>query len=324
MNFQNIKQVKDAEAYLDVAFRKSRSKEQPKSRLDKLTRLRNAELSKLDVFRNVLVDSLQKIIDDFPRIKELPMFYQDMMRNNVDLDKYLKSLSSIKWVNDNVSKLQKDCARKIFKAESEEVIRTSVKGFQGRVASMMKQINKFLDFLEKTRRIMKDFPHIEEGAFIVCLAGFPNVGKSTVLSKITSSKPEIKDYSFTTKNLNSGFLFAGLKKVQIIDTPGTLAREDKMNVIEKMAYLAIKLVSNIVIFVFDPTYRYTFDDQVKLFYYLKQFDKETFVYISKTDIADKKNIDQVIDFCTENELKYISDVKDLSTFIKKEARKKRE
>ena len=125
----------------------------------------------------------------------------------------------------------------------------------------------------------------------VCIAGFPNVGKSTLLGKITTSKPEIKNYAFTTKTLNMGYMSAGKEdNVQVIDTPGTLAREDKMNNIEKQAYLAIKYQADLIVYVFDPTDTYPIEDQEALFELMKKYRKPIVVYLSKTDIATKQQI----------------------------------
>lgn len=57
----------------------------------------------------------------------------------------------------------------------------------------------------------------------VGLAGFPNVGKSTILSIITSAKPKIANYHFTTLKPNLGVVNVGPGQSYVIaDIPGLI------------------------------------------------------------------------------------------------------
>lgn len=56
----------------------------------------------------------------------------------------------------------------------------------------------------------------------VGLIGFPNVGKSTILSIITSAKPKIANYHFTTLTPNLGVVEIDKKSFVIADIPGLI------------------------------------------------------------------------------------------------------
>lgn len=57
----------------------------------------------------------------------------------------------------------------------------------------------------------------------VGLVGFPNVGKSTLLSRVTNARPKIANYHFTTLNPNLGVVdFDGGKGFVIADIPGLI------------------------------------------------------------------------------------------------------
>lgn len=61
----------------------------------------------------------------------------------------------------------------------------------------------------------------------VGLVGFPNVGKSTILSMITSAKPKIADYHFTTLSPNLGIAKYYDRNFTIADIPGLIEGASK-------------------------------------------------------------------------------------------------
>lgn len=70
----------------------------------------------------------------------------------------------------------------------------------------------------KERKVTLELKSIADAG----LVGFPNVGKSTLLSELTSAKPKIDNYHFTTLAPNLGVVKADDKSFIIADIPGLI------------------------------------------------------------------------------------------------------
>ncbi len=289
MNFQDLHKIEDHKFYLDRAFKESKKKghaQYLRSNGDKTSRIRTAEYEKIRTFGNEIRTRFEAITKNFPSIDSIPEFYQELVRNTLDYDRLKKSLGAIAWASQQVSLLTEEFQRKMKHSKTENDIKKIMNAYYGRASSIVKQVKENLSYVEEARKTMKEFPTIKTDLFTVAITGFPNIGKSTLLSRVTPAKPEIKDYAFTTKGLNLGYSKYGIHKVQFIDTPGVLAR-DRRNAIEEQAYLVLKYVANMIVYVIDLTEPYPLKIQEKLLKELKEHDKPIIVYLSKTDILSK-------------------------------------
>jgi nucleolar GTP-binding protein len=155
--------------------------------------------------------------------------------------------------------------------------------FLGRLRSILKRLEKPLDTLRAARDVLKRLPD-PTSHFTVCLAGFPNAGKSTLIKTLTGAHAEIAAYAFTTRTLNYGTTEIGHLEVQFVDTPGTLNRV-RTNPIEKQALLALQHLAKAIVFVYDPLRED--EEQEKLFETLFVYEVPLAVYASKQDIEPK-------------------------------------
>ncbi len=312
MSFQDIKRIEKAQTYLDIAIRKGiKSKSGSHQRPD-MKKAKQLNMQIMGIINDVLSSKLDEIVKDFPALDNFSEFYAELLKVTLDRDALKKALGSVSWAKKKINELAREHKSKTGLAVSFERLDKIRKAFLGRISSVMGQIDKYLTLLEEARMVFYDYPMLKNDLFTVCIAGFPNIGKTTLLSKLTTSKPDIQAYAFTTTRLNLGYAEMHGQKVQFIDVPGTLARPDKMNNIEKQAYLAIKYVADLVIYIFDLTEPYPLEDQKKLLENLKEFRKPIIFYLSKTDILEK---DDVEEFCKE--VKAITRINELKDEITK-------
>ena len=289
MNFQYIPPIETSDHYLDNAFRGARKKTSGKIDGQWIDKVRKKELIKIDVAKDKLTIPLKKILDEFPSFDGLPDFYKELTKLTLDVEKVKHALASVKWAITRIGEFQKMYARKVAKSSRQPEIKAAIKEFYGRVSSVLKRQEKHFKTLNKARKVMRTYPDIKE-MFTVCIFGFPNVGKSTLLNTLAKTKAKTAAYAFTTVGINVGYMNIGEIEIQLLDVPGTLARLDKQNLIERQAYAALK-ISHAVIYVFDVTEPYVMSDQEQLLKTISK-SKDVLLYLSKTDLLKKEQISE--------------------------------
>lgn len=70
----------------------------------------------------------------------------------------------------------------------------------------MKRQNSSLLYLEQVRQHLSRLPSIDPNTRTLLITGFPNVGKSSFINKLTRADVEVQPYPFTTKSLFIGHM----------------------------------------------------------------------------------------------------------------------
>ena len=282
------------EEALDKAFSRAK-KAASKTRTSKIPRQmkgKRVEEARVKTACQVIEASFKSILDKTPKIEELPMFYQDYIDVVVGVDKLKKSLGALNWAVALLSKIENQYVHKIRRSKSENAASIRREAF-GRISSIMNRIRDELTFLDYAKARLRNMPTIDFEAITAVIAGFPNVGKSTLLRKMTTAEPKVADYPFTTTGIQIGHLERKWKKYQIIDTPGLLDRPIRdMNEIELNAMVALEHLADVIFFIFDvsETSGYFMDSQFKLLEEIKQiFDTPVICIFNKIDLVENIN-----------------------------------
>tara|TARA_R110002051_G_scaffold45354_1_gene91324 strand:+ start:49030 stop:50043 length:1014 start_codon:yes stop_codon:yes gene_type:complete len=150
----------------------------------------------------------------------------------------------------------------------------------------------------------------------VGLVGFPNAGKSTLLSVLTSAKPKIADYEFTTLKPNLGIVeYRDFKSFVMADIPGIIegAAEGK-----GLGYYFLRHIErNSILLFLIPADAKDIVEQYEILvdelrrYNPEMLDKERFVVISKSDMLDdelKAEMAVILDKDLDSNYLFISSV----------------
>jgi nucleolar GTP-binding protein len=279
VEFEKMPTVPTADEILDRSFRRAAKKMQEKT---------NKDRANTDFVRAVgaaIHDRMVYIIRGFPEFEKIPPFYREMADILYGLDRIKQSLGAVGWAAKHTKMVGNQLVLQSRKADDTQVVR---KRAVARLASMVHQIDRDLHFLNEVRNTLRALPHVED-TFTVVIAGYPNVGKSSFIRKVSSAEPEIASYPFTTKGIIVGHRIMGREKIQFVDTPGILDRPaEERNAIEKQALSAMMNVASVVLFILDPSEHcgYPMEVQLRLLEEVKGMVKTPVVVVAnKSDLV---------------------------------------
>ncbi len=261
----------------------------------RLDKRKDLELQKIRFINDNSNKRIRKIIKSFPNMKNIDDIYIKLINTSeTKVSEITDSLSRLLWIANSIDELTQSTEWKIKKSRSQETIGFLMKKYIGKANSYFRKNKDVFEKLNLASKFLNQLPKFEN-MFTVSIGGFPNVGKSTLLKKLTGSDVEIQNYPFTTKGLMFGYIeYKGVKSIQFIDTPGLLGR-DKNNDIEERAQIVITDYSNIIVFVLDFTQNcgYSIEQQLKLLKKTQNTQKEILLYFSKKDIFNEECLELI-------------------------------
>ncbi len=255
---------------LEQAFRISAKVSVSRKGIAPAKAVRTLNALKIHAFGKFLQEKLHGLSRQFPHLESLNPFYLDLLGVLANIPRLKQNLAKLSASSRIIKKLRYEHANNSYRSISIKEANRHLNSFQGRASSIMKRLNSPLKQLKEDSKKLIEIPSIDFEAPTAVLAGFPNVGKTTLLKRLTGSKARIAPYAFTTRQINSGFFEHKYIKVQVLDTPGLLDRE-KHNEIEKKAMIAVNHLASAIVFVLDPTLMsgYKLEEQLSLLGHIK-------------------------------------------------------
>jgi small GTP-binding protein len=142
-----------------------------------------------------------------------------------------------------------------IKAIEDEILKTQKnKKTEGHIGLLKAKIARLKMEQEKRRAASgaggQGYSVKKSGNATVALVGFPSVGKSTLLNRLTGAQSEVAAYAFTTLDVIPGIMYHKFAKIQILDMPG-LIRDASKGKGRGREVLAVVRTSDLILFVID-------------------------------------------------------------------------
>ncbi len=270
----------------------------PSKRRDLLITVKNTLLAKLAACYNIVNREYTKIIEALEKIESMHPFYQELFKTHVGVEP--GELARRFRINRrNMRRIYLDIRSNI---KSSLLVRDAITVFRrglGRILSFYKRNSRVIEKIKEAIIELSKMPDIT-GELVVIIAGMPQVGKSTLITRLTRARPEIANYPFTTKNIIAGHIsMEPYGRIVLLDTPGLLDRPlEEKNPIELKAIHALKHLADKVLFLFDISINryYEYSQQLRVYRDVEELIGSDKIYpvINKIDATPENTLKKYV------------------------------
>ncbi|CAO2176394.1 unnamed protein product [Urochloa humidicola] len=250
--FQKIPMVMPATDILMSAQRKSRNVPPTKGIANIAKRERNKGAKQLDALMKELSVPLRTYTENFPKRRDLHPYERSLIELTFGEGYYEQVLGRVDALRKRITSVGKQhasvCAKSTTKREAEERLNEGRK----RLEEAFQHGQHAIDDLVNVAKALRSMPVVDLHIPTLCLVGSPNVGKSSLVRILSSGKPEVCSYPFTTRGILMGHIVSNHERFQVTDTPGLLTRhDDDRNNIERLTLAVLSYLPIAVLYVHD-------------------------------------------------------------------------
>lgn len=297
-NFKAIQPIPNVNDFIDIVLSRTQRKLPTVIRAGfKISRIRNFYARKVKFTQETIAEKLSAIIDEFPKLNDIHPFYSDLLNILYDRDHLKIALSQLSTARHLVDGVGHDYLKLLKYGDSLYRCKQLKRAALGRMATIIKRHKSVLLFLEQVRQHLSRLPTIDPNTRTLLICGYPNVGKSSFMNKITRAQVDVQSYAFTTKSLFVGHMDYKYLRWQVIDTPGILDHPlEEMNTIEMQSVAAMAHLRAAILYFLDLSEQcgYTTEAQIDLFKSIKPLfaNKLVFLILNKSDQLSFKDLDE--------------------------------
>uniref|UniRef100_A0A3B4TSW6 Nucleolar GTP-binding protein 1 n=1 Tax=Seriola dumerili TaxID=41447 RepID=A0A3B4TSW6_SERDU len=289
-NFKKIMVVPTAKDFIDITLSKTQRKTPTVVHKHyQIHRIRHFYMRKVKFTQQNYHDRLTQILTDFPKLDDIHPFYADLMNVLYDKDHYKLALGQINIAKNLIDNVAKDYVRLMKYGDSLYRCKQLKRAALGRMCTILKRQKSSLEYLEQVRQHLSRLPTIDPNTRTLLLCGYPNVGKSSFINKVTRADVDVQPYAFTTKSLFVGHMDYRYLRWQVVDTPGILDHPlEERNTIEMQAITALAHLRAAVLYVMDVSEQcgHTLQEQLELFNSIRPLfaNKPLIIVANKCDV----------------------------------------
>ncbi len=306
MIYEDLPTTPRAEELVDTAFSRA-------ARAGRAKQGREAQESMLRTACNVVADNCDNVVRSWPDFRTVEPFAYEVadavLRRTTDtrragdgeqagLDALRASLSEVSWAARQTRSIRDETMSKVYQSDTDTARKHRKQAF-ARVADVVDEVAVDLRRVGAARDALKDLPEIDPDQPTVAVAGYPNVGKSGFVNRVTRASNETAAYPFTTRAVGVGHVDRDHVRYQVVDTPGVLDRPAaERNDIERQAESAVRHLADVVLFLVDASEScgYPLSAQLRLRDELRErFDAPVLTVRNKTDRADESERATTVD-----------------------------
>lgn len=254
-------------------------------------------MRKVKFTEQTISEKLGTILQEFPRLDDIHPFYADLMNILYDRDHFKLALGQVNTAKNLISTLSKDYLRLMKYGDSLYRCKQLKRAALGRMCTVLKKLKASLGYLEEVRKHISRLPALDPTTRTLLMTGYPNVGKSSFMNKVTRADVDVQPYAFTTKALFVGHMDHRFLRWQVVDTPGILDRPlEERNTIEMQAITALAHLQCCVLYFLDISEQcgYPIDQQLALFESIRPLfaNKQVMIVANKVDVLPYESLSE--------------------------------
>lgn len=296
--FERMPTVLTAEELINKAFREIEKDElELPEKLPAVVKAKRREAERVRIAEKVTAGYIESMVKSVPTIDNLHPFYHDLLELLVGIATAKAALGRLSRTARIIHEAAKASLGRLKRPRNPPDAAAARNAFMGRVASLVREATDDFTIIAELRAKMKDLPTADPDVPTVVLAGYPGVGKSTIVGQVSSAKPQVRSYPFTTKEIIVGHVKLGYLIVQIVDTPGILDKPlEKRGQVEMLAVMALGHLSNLIAFIVDASEgnAFSLESQKGLMDSIMETfpGKPVQVFFNKADIASQEQLEK--------------------------------